>query len=143
MSRVAPPLYPPMTLACTLPTGNAGFDERFVVSAQPTPGTSPAAVLTPEVQQRMLAHDDWVFWGERYLLGCISPGVFRSAADVGQRIGEVLGVVAALPASAVPGPVDHTGDELAARIAGLTSIEDAMVLLQQMFMRVKDNQRRR
>jgi hypothetical protein len=93
------------------PTGNSAFDERFVFNAVPTTGSAGAA-LTVDVQQRIMAHDDWVFWAERYLLGCVGRGVFRSAEEVGQRISEVLGVVTAIPAAVLPGHVDHSEDDL-------------------------------
>jgi hypothetical protein len=57
---------------------------------------SDGPVLTPDVQQRMMARDDWVFWAERYLLGCVSTGPFHTAGEVTQRIGAVLGIVAAI-----------------------------------------------
>ena len=59
-----------------------------------------------------MAHDDWVFWAERYLLGCVGRGAFRTAEEVGQRISEVLGVVTATPASVLPDHVDHPEDDL-------------------------------
>ncbi len=93
------------------PTGNPAFDEQFVVNAVPTTGSAGAA-LTPDVQQRIMAHDDWVFWAERYLLGCVGRGAFRTAEEVGQRISEVLGVVTATPASVLPDHVDHPEDDL-------------------------------
>ena len=124
--------FPPIGLMRVTPTGDPGFDERFAVNA--VPEAVPAvpsldAVLTPEVRQRIMAHDDWVFWHERYLLGCVSPGVFRSAAEVSQRIGEVLGMVAAFPASAAPRQVDHSADDLMARIAALKSMDEGMAFL--------------
>ena len=64
----------------------------------PAAGGADQEVLTPEVQQRIMGHDDWVFTAERYLLGCVSPGPFRSAGEVTERIGEVMGIVAAIPA---------------------------------------------
>ena len=110
------------------PTGDPAFDQLFAVAAMPQPGALDR-VLTPEVRQRIMAHDDWVFQPGRYLLGCVSRGAFPSAAAVGQRISEVLGIVAAFPASAGPAHVDHSADDLAARIAGLTSMEEGMAFL--------------
>ena len=56
-------------------------------------------VLTPDLRQRIMARGDRVFRAERYLLGCVSKGPFGSVNEVTQRIGEVLAVVAAIPAS--------------------------------------------
>ena len=131
-ARIQPRRFPPIGLLRVTPTGDPAFDERFAVSAVPetTPGVGRLdSVLTPEVQQRIMAHDDWVFSHERYLLGCVSRGVFGSAAAVGQRIGEVLGIVAAFPASAVP-RADHSADDLMARIAALKTMDEAMAFLQ-------------
>src|ERR1700736_3900480 len=111
------------------PTGNPAFNEHFIVGAMPGAGQQ---VLTPDVQQRIMARDDWVFLAERYLLGCVTKGPFRSADDVSQRIGEVLAVVAAIPASVLPGHVDHSADDLVGRISQVSSMEDAMTMLQQL-----------
>jgi hypothetical protein len=70
----------------------------FAVNAVPetTPATGRLdSVLTPDVQQCIMAQDDWVFWPELYLLGCISRSVFGSSAEVGQRINGMLRIVAA------------------------------------------------
>jgi hypothetical protein len=96
-------------------TGHPAFDEQFVVNAMPVAGSDGTA-LTPDVQQRIMARDDWVFWAERYLLGCVGRSVFRSAEEVGQRISEVLGVVTAIPASVLPDDMDRSGDDLMARV---------------------------
>jgi hypothetical protein len=84
------------------------------------------------VQQRIMARDDWVFCAERYLLGCVSRGPFHSADEVNRRISEVLALVAAIPASVLPGHVDHSQDDLIDRISRLTSVEDALAFLQQL-----------
>ena len=110
-------------------TGNAAFDERFVVAAMPG---SIEWLLTSEVQQRIMAHDDWFVHVERYLLGCISKGPFRSVEEVTERIAEVLAIVAAIPSSVLPNHVDHSADDLIGRISGLTSIDEAMAVLQQL-----------
>jgi hypothetical protein len=85
-------------------TGNAEFDQRFVVSAPPD---SARHVLTPPVQQQIMARDDWFFWVERYFFGCISPGAFTSVDEVRERIDVVLGIIAAIPTAVLPGHVDH------------------------------------
>jgi hypothetical protein len=42
----------------------------------------------------------------------------------------VLQIVAAIPAAVMPERVDHSEDDLIARISALKSMEDAMVMLQ-------------
>ncbi len=111
------------------PTGNAEFDQRFVVSA--TPDGAPQ-VLTPPVQQLIMARDDWFFWAERYFFGCISPGPFTSVDEVRARIDALLGVIAAIPTAVLPDHVDHSEDDLIARISRLTSLEEAMAFLHQL-----------
>jgi hypothetical protein len=128
---VQPRRFPPVVPVRDSPAGSPAFDEQFRVTATPVPGLDQP-VLTPDVQQRMMAHDDWVFWAERYLLGCVSKGPFRTAGEVSQRIGEVLGIVAAFPASVLPGHVDHSGDDLIARVNRLTSMDQGLALLQQL-----------
>jgi hypothetical protein len=113
------------------PTGSPDFDQRFIVNAVPAGILGdPLQVLTPEVQQRIMARDDWVFFAERYLLGCFSRGPFRSFDEATQRLGEVLAIVAAIPASVLPDHVDHSQDDLVDRISRLTSVEDALAFLQ-------------
>ena len=115
------------------PTGNAVFDDRFIVAGTPEGvGAEIGEILTAQVQQLMMAREDWFFQFERYMLGCISKGPFHSAEEVRQRMDQVLAIVAAIPASIVPDHVDHTEDDLIARINKLTSLEDAMMMLQQL-----------
>jgi hypothetical protein len=113
------------------PVGSPEFDRRFIVNAVPAGVLGdPRQVLTPEVQQRIMARDDWVFLAERYLLGCFSRGPFGSFEEATQRLSEVLAIVAAIPASVLPSRVDHSQDDLIDRISRLTSIEDALAFLQ-------------
>lgn len=112
------------------PVGNRAFDDRFAVYGAQMGDVGPAQVLTPEVQQRIMAHDDWVFTCESYLLGCLSVPRYQTVDEVGQRIGEVLGIVGAIPASVAPATMDHSQDNLAARISQLNGLEDAMAFLQ-------------
>jgi hypothetical protein len=112
-----------------VPTGNPEFDQRFIVNAVAALG-DPRQVLTPEVQQRIMARDDWVFCAERYLLGCFSRGPFGSFDEATQRLSEVLAIVAAIPESVLPSHVDHSQDDLIDRISRLTSVEDALAFLQ-------------
>ena len=111
------------------PTGTAGFDQRFVVSASPD---GARQVLTRPVQEQIMARDDWFFWVERYLFGCICPGAFTSVDEVRERIDTVLGIIAAVPTSVLPDHVDHSANDLIARISRLTSLEEAMAMLQQL-----------
>ncbi len=112
-----------------VPTGNPEFDQRFTVNAVAALGDA-RQVLTPEVQQRIMARDDWVFCAERYLLGCFSRGPFGSFDEATQRLSEVLAIVAAIPESVLPSHVDHSQDDLIDRISRLTSVEDALAFLQ-------------
>ena len=138
MMCVQPRRFPPVGHARESPTGNPVFDGQFLVAGLPGPGTGQQVagagqqVLTPGVQQRMMAHDDWVFWAGRYLLGCISKGPFRSTGEVSQRIAEVMGILAAIPASVLPDHVDHSADDLIARVNRVTSMDEGLALLQQL-----------
>ena len=111
-----------------VPTGNAAFDERFLVCPVPT---LQQTAFSDDLLARIMVHDDWAFRGERYLLGCLSSSPFRSTNEVTQRIDEVMQVVAAFPAAMQPAHVDHSEDDLIARIGKLKSIEDTMAFLQQ------------
>jgi len=123
-------IHPVLGMHAT-PTGSPEFDQRFIVNAVPAGVLGdPRQVLTPEVQQRIMARDDWVFFAERYLLGCFSRGPFGSLGEATQRLGEVLAIVAAIPASVLPSRVDHSQDDLIDRIGRLTSVEDALAFLQ-------------
>jgi hypothetical protein len=128
---VQPRRFPPVTQIRESPAGAAPFDDRFLVAGTPGP-VSAAQLLTPAVQQRVMAHDDWVFWAERYLLGCVSQGPFRDAGQVARRVDEVLAIVAAIPASVLPDHVDHSADDLIARAGRLTSMQEGLVFLQQL-----------
>jgi hypothetical protein len=121
-------IHPVLGMHAT-PTGNPGFDQRFIVNTAAALGDA-RQVLTPEVQQRIMARDDWVFCAERYLLGCFSRGPFHSLDEATQRLCEVLAIVAAIPASVLPDHVDHSQDDLVDRISRLTSVEDALAFLQ-------------
>ena len=112
----------------TVTTGNPAFDQRFV--AVGAPDDTPA-LLTPQVQQRIIARDDWTFWIERYLFGCITPGAFESIDEIRGRIDEVLGIIDAIPTSVLPDHIDHSADDLIAQISRLTSLEEALAWLQR------------
>ena len=115
------------------PTGDRAFDERFLVAGTPQ-GVGPdvGPLLTSQVRQLMMIRDDWFFQFERYMLGCIGKGPLQSIDEVRERMSQVLAIVAAIPASVVPDHVDHAEDDVIARIDKLTSLEDAMALLQQL-----------
>ena len=115
------------------PTGDRAFDERFLVAGTPQ-GVGPdvGPLLTSQVRQLMMIRDDWFFQFERYMLGCIGKGALQSIDEVRERMSQVLAIVAAIPASVVPDHVDHAEDDVIARIDKLTSLEDAMALLQQL-----------
>jgi hypothetical protein len=112
------------------PTGNPAFDERFLVAGML--GSVAGTWLTPEVQQALLAHDDWVLVPFGTTMICLSKGPYASADDVLRRIGDVLRLVATIPTSVVPDKVDHSVDDLAARIARIDTIDDALAFLQQL-----------
>jgi hypothetical protein len=122
--------YPMFPAIRETPVGNPAFDDRFAVYGAQMGAVGPAQVLTPEVQQRIMARDDWVFVAESYLLACLSHPRYQTVDQVGQRIGEVLGIVGAIPASVAPATMDHSQDDLAARISQLNGLDDAMAFLQ-------------
>ena len=123
-------IHPVLGMHAT-PAGSPEFDQHCIVNAVPAGMLGdPQQVLTPEVQQRIMARDDWVFLAEGYLLGCFSRGPFRSFDEATQRLSEVLAIVAAIPESVLPSRVDHSQDDLVDRISRLTSVEDALAFLQ-------------
>lgn len=128
----------PMYRLLVRPTGDPAFDERYIVNAsgpevlsRVLPGLAqPQDMLTPDVRQRIMAHDDWTFRFEDYWLGCIARGHFASVDDVTQRISEMLGIVAAIPASVVPDHIDHSADDVVARFSRFDSVDQALAELQ-------------
>lgn len=109
-------------------TGNLAFDQRYRVGGASVAGGG-AELVTPAVQSAVMAHDDWVFVAERYLFACITIPAFHTSDEVAQRITDVLAVVNAFPAEIVPANVDHSFDDLLARIEGLKSVDEALALL--------------
>lgn len=63
-------------------------------------------------------------------LVCVTQGSFATADDVVRRVHDVLDLVAAIPASVVAHRVDRSVDDLAARIARIDSVEQAITFLQ-------------
>jgi hypothetical protein len=110
-------------------TGDAAFDARFMVMAAPG---LPAVELTAEMQRLISAREDWIFRVEKYLFACFGNTPFESVDEMAHRIDEVLRVIAAFPESIVPSRVDHTQDDLIAKINRLDSVDDALSLLQQL-----------
>ncbi len=111
-------------------TGNPAFDEQFRVNT--TDAGLIRQILTPEVQQRIMMRDDWVFWLGNYMFACVAKGRFRSIGDVSSRVTEVLGIVTAIPDSVLPSRVNHSADDLMARISELDGVEDAITFLQDL-----------
>ena len=123
--------------AAERPFGTPGRWRRATRSStsaswSPGPPEGVGEVLTPEVQRRVMARDDWSFRAERYLFGCVSKGPFESVAEIDQRIEDVLGIIAAIPSTVIPDHVDHSADDIIARIDRLTSVEEAMAMLQEL-----------
>jgi hypothetical protein len=110
-------------------TGNAEFDARFVTFG--LPGIGPG-ILTGDVQQRIMARDDWLFIGDDDWFVCVGRDPFHDADAVTRRLDEVLDIVHAMPTSLVPAHVDHSVDDLAARIERISTVEEALTFLQQL-----------
>ena len=122
---VQPRRFPALTHLPESPTRNPAFDRRYAVTVLPGADAGP---LTWDVQQRIMAREDWVFRAERYVLACVSAGAFATVDEVSQRIGEVLAIAEGIGAAVTPVTVDDSDDELLAR-AWLTSLEDAIAFL--------------
>ena len=112
-----------------VPTGNASFDSAYRVVGM---ARLAEGVVTPEMQQRISARDDWTFIAEETTFISICREPFATADEVSRRIGDVLAIVAALPASVAPAEVDHSADDLLARIAQIDTVEQALAFLQQL-----------
>jgi hypothetical protein len=112
------------------PTGDPSFDAEYRVFGQAPLGD--AGVLAPPVRARIAERDDWIFRGHRAYLACVGLGPFRSGEEVTRRVDEVLGVVGAFPASAVPATIDHSGDDIIERALQLHSVDEAIAFLQNL-----------
>ena len=108
--------------------GHPAFDDQFRVST--TDAGFVRQILTPDVQQRIMMRDDWVFWLGEYLFACVAKGRFRSLDELSSRVTEVLDIVTAIPGSVMPSQVDHSADDLVARISRLDDVNDAIAFLQ-------------
>jgi hypothetical protein len=141
---IQPRRYPRRGLLAGSGIGAPAFDDAYEVHGTPEPLAAVTGLstlqeaLTPDVQRRILARDDWIFCAERYLLGCFSKGTFGSAEEIDARVGEVLGIVAAFPASVLPAHVDHSPDDLVARFNRVDSVEDAVAMLQELTPRDRE-----
>src|SRR5436190_8479709 len=110
-------------------TGNASFDAAYRVVGI---GSLANGLVTPEMQQRIAARDDWAFaaYDTTFVSICREP--FATAEQVSQRVSEVAGIIAAVPASIAPAQVDHSVDDLLVRIARIDDVDDALAFLQQL-----------
>ncbi len=118
--------YPHVMTSRENPTGDAAFDQRFQVAG----AGDVQALLTDGVRRAIMSRDDWVILFAEYFVVGISKGAYPSGDAVNERVGEMLLLVAALPPSLVPWQVDHSADDLVARIDRIEGIEDAIVFLQ-------------
>ncbi len=113
----------------TTATGDQAFDDRFVTVLVPTVGPE---VMTTDVRRLLMARDDWALLGDANWLLCVSKGRFESVDHATRRVDEVLAIVHAFPTSIVPAEVDHSVDDLAARIENISTIEEALTFLEQL-----------
>jgi hypothetical protein len=113
----------------TTASGDAEFDERFVTVLAPTVG---AEVLTDEVRRIVMEHEDWALLGSESMFMSVSRGRFESADAISRRVDEVVRLLRAFPASVVPTEIDRSVDDLAARIEKISTIDEALVFLEQL-----------
>jgi hypothetical protein len=125
---IQPRRFKQVAVGPVVTTGDRAFDDAYLVTGQPP--LESTSVLTPAVTQHIATRDDWVFRAHRAWLACVSLGPFRSADEMVQRIDQVLGIVAAFPASVVPTAIDHSADDLIERAAKLQTFDEALVFLQ-------------
>lgn len=112
-----------------MPTGNPSFDAAYRVVAI---GPWAEGVVTPDMQQRIAARDDWAFIADEATFVAICGEPFTTADEVSARVGEVVGIVAALPEDVEPAEIDHSVDDLLMRIAKIDTVDDALAFLQQL-----------
>ena len=111
------------------PTGNPEFDAKFVTLG--LPGIGPG-LLTEDVRQRIMVRDDWLFLGDDDWFACVGRDPFHDADEITRRLDEVLDIVHAMPPSLVPAQIDHSVDDLAARIERISTVEEGLAFLQQL-----------
>ena len=110
-------------------TGDPVFDERFMVSMG---AGLPAIEFTSDLRRLISAREDWIFRVHELLFTCFGNTPFESVDDMAHRIDDVLAVVAAFPESIMPKRVDHSQDDLVARISKLDNADDALAFLQSL-----------
>ena len=110
-----------------VPTGDASFDAAYRVVGIPN---LAAGLVTPEMQRRVAARDDWAFVAQDTTCVAVCREPFAEAAQVTQRVSDVVGIIAAVPTSIALPQIDHTVDDLLGRIARIDSIDDALAFLQ-------------
>jgi hypothetical protein len=110
-------------------TGDAEFDRRFRMTVVSKLGTSDT---TPEMRKLIMARDDWIFRTAEALLVSVAVDAYETVDEMRARIDDVLAIVAAIPESTMSGRVDHSTDDLVARIDKIESVEDAIAFLQNL-----------
>ena len=110
--------------------GSPAFDDQFRVNTGDT--RFARQILTPDVQQRIMMRDDWVFWLAENVFACVAKGKFRHLDEVSSRVTEVLDIVTAIPGTVMPSQVNHSADDLVARISRLDDVDDAIAFLQDL-----------
>lgn len=113
----------------TTASGDAAFDERFVTILAPT---MSAEVLTDDVRRLVMARDDWALLGTESSLLSVSKGRYESADEIARRIDDTMAIVHAFPTAIVPAAIDHSVDDLAARIDKISTVEEALSFLEQL-----------
>jgi hypothetical protein len=123
---IQPRRFPAESRMYQVETGDSAFDGEFRVTA----GGDVAAILTADVRQRIMSRDDWAFTFSEYLFACVCIGRYESVGDVNAQVQETLKLIGLVPETAIPHQVDHSVDDIAARISRIDSIEDALAFLQ-------------
>jgi hypothetical protein len=124
--NIQPRRFPAESRMYQVETGDAAFDGEFRVT-----GTSDVTtILTPEVRQRIMSRDDWALTFCEYMFATVCIGKYETAADVNAQVQETLTLIGLVPETAIPHEVDHSVDDIAARIRRIDTIEDAMAFLQ-------------
>src|SRR5262249_32297576 len=104
-----------------VPTGDTTFDKRFRVVGL-LDGAS--GLVTPQMQQLILARDDWTFAAHDTTLLSIAKGAFETPEGLSQGMLDVLAIAAAFPTPAAPAQVAHPADALLAAIDRLDPIDE-------------------
>ena len=123
---IEPRRFPAESRMYQVETGDAAFDGEFRVTA----AGDINAILTPDVRQRIMSRDDWAFTFREYMFASVCIGRYESAADINAQVQATLALIGLVPETAIPHQVDHSVDDIAARIRRIDSIEDAIAFLQ-------------